>query len=149
MSAGPWITVNDFATNLEHGLYPLGSGYKVALFTSSTNLGTTSTLYSSLTNEVASGNGYATGGIAVTLTDNAATTDAVYFASSPGNPTWTVTSSGITCMYAGLYIVSGSYVVAYCAVDSVSGTPTSLTIPAGNTFEIESDNTSSNPVYTI
>lgn len=149
MTAGPWIVVNDFATLLEHGSLPLGSGYKVALFQSTSNIAVTSTVYSALTNEVASGNGYTTGGISVTLTDNAATNDAVYFASSPGNPIWTITGSGITAMYGVLYYVSNSDILSYCAVNSVGGTPTNLTVPAGNTFDIESDNTASNPVYTI
>lgn len=149
MTAGPWVLVNDFATNLEHGSYPLGANYSVVLVTSGSNIGAASTLYSALTNEVATGGGYTAGGIAVTLTDNAATTDAVYFASSPGNPIWTATGSGITAMYAVLKENTNGEIVGYCALNSVSGTPTTITVPAGNTLEVESDNTSSNPVYTL
>jgi hypothetical protein len=45
-----------------NGTHASGNTYKIALFTSSATITTSSTSYSSLTNEVANGNGYTTGG---------------------------------------------------------------------------------------
>lgn len=44
----------------------LTTGLKIALFTSTATITATSDLYSNLTNEVANGNGYATGGKSIT-----------------------------------------------------------------------------------
>ena len=65
--AGPWILTNTTRSDIIAGNSATGSGYKVALVTSSSNISTSSTTWAGVTNEVANGNGYTTGGVAVTL----------------------------------------------------------------------------------
>ena len=103
MTAGPWVLTNSTRTDIIAGNSQTGSGYSVALFTSAAGLATTVTSYASLTNEVANANGYTTGGVAVSLADTGTTSVAVYFAASPGNPTWTATGGSIVARWAVLY----------------------------------------------
>ena len=68
--------VNTFKTELLKGLHsfdtsgatPAGSVFKIALYTNSTTIDTTTTAYGGPTNEVASGGGYTTGGNTLTNT---------------------------------------------------------------------------------
>lgn len=64
------MEITTIIPNAAKEIYPYGvnlatATIKCALFTDSATIGASSTLYSSLTNEVASGNGYTTGGNAV------------------------------------------------------------------------------------
>ena len=145
MTAGPWVLTNSTRTDIIAGNSQTGSGYSVALFTSAAGLATTVTSYASLTNEVANANGYTTGGVAVSLADTGTTSVAVYFAASPGNPTWTATGGSIVARWAVLYKIGGD-VIAYCLLDA---TPGDVTTTSGNTLTIKSDNTSGNPIYTM
>ena len=139
----PWTFPTDARTNLLNGTYgALNSGsWKVALVTSSSNIGSATTTWAGVTNEVASGNGYTTGGIAVTLNLSGTTSVTVDFAT---NPTWTATGGSIVAEYAVLYLVSGD-VLAYSALD---GTPASVTISTGNSLTIDSNGTPG-PVLTL
>jgi len=78
------------------------AAFKVALFTSAPS--TSTSLYSSLTGEVSSGNGYTTGGIAVSSGSGQATdstgTESI---ASLTSITWTASSSGFSFRYAVLY----------------------------------------------
>jgi hypothetical protein len=139
---GAWTLVNGARTDILAGNFPVGSGYKVALVTSSSNISASSTTWSGVTNEVSSGNGYTTGGVAVTLADTGSTSVAVYFSS---NPSWTASGGSIVARWAVLYKVSGD-VVCYCLLDS---TPADVTVSSGNTLTVKSDNTASNPVFTM
>ena len=68
--------VNTFKTELLKGLHsfdtsgatPAGSVFKIALYTNSTTIDTTTTAYGGPSNEVASGGGYTTGGNTLTNT---------------------------------------------------------------------------------
>src|SRR4030095_46641 len=88
---------------------------KAALFTSSyTPAQDTDELYSSLTNEVANGNGYTTGGT------RCATPTAVYTAGSnlgtfdADNPaTWTASSAGFSFRYVVIYDSTTDVLVGY------------------------------------
>ena len=68
--------VNTFKTELLKGLHsfdtsgatPAGSVFKIALYTKSTTIDTTTTAYGGPSNEVASGGGYTTGGNTLTNT---------------------------------------------------------------------------------
>ena len=67
MAAGNRTFTNGARTSLLNGTFDLDSdSFKIALFTSSSNIGAASTTYAGVTNEVANGNGYTTGGAAVT-----------------------------------------------------------------------------------
>ena len=74
--------VNSFKAELLKGLHsfdtsgatPAGSVFKIALYTNSTTIDTTTTAYGGPTNEVASGGGYTTGGNTLTNTGVGTTT---------------------------------------------------------------------------
>jgi hypothetical protein len=142
MAAGTWTLTNTARTNLLNGTFDLDSdSFKVALVTSSSNIGAGSTTWAGVTNEVSNANGYTTGGIAVSLNLSGTTSVTVVFAS---NPVWTASGSGITARWAVLYEVSGN-VLAYVLLDS---TPADVTATAGNTLTIDSDGSPS-PVLTL
>jgi hypothetical protein len=130
MAAGNWTLTNTTRTKLVNGTFDLDSdSYKVALFQSTSNIGTSSTTYSGLTNEVANGNGYTTGGKAVTLTLSGTTSVKVDFDT---DPVWTGSDNGFSARTAVLYEVGGD-VVAYCLLDA---TPTDVSVAAGQTLTV-------------
>ena len=130
MAAGNWVLTNSTRTKLINGTFDLDSdSYKVALFQSTSNIGVSSTTYAGLTNEVANGNGYTTGGIAVTLTLSGTTSVKVTFQT---NPVWTGAGSGFSARYAVLYEVGGD-VVAYCLLDA---TPSDVAVAVGQTLTV-------------
>jgi hypothetical protein len=69
MAAGTWTFPYGARTNLLNGTFDIDSdSWRMALYQSTTNIGTGTTTYSGVTNEVASSNGYTTSGQALTLT---------------------------------------------------------------------------------
>jgi hypothetical protein len=139
---GAWTLTNTTRQKILDGTFVVGSGYKVALVTSTSNIGAASTTYAGVTNEVASGNGYTTGGVSVTLSQTGTTSVNVFFSS---NPSWTASGGSITARYAVLY-KTGSDVLCYSLLDSA---PADVVVAAGNTLTVKSDNTASNPVLTV
>lgn len=130
MAAGAWTFTNGSRTSLLNGTFDLDTdSFKIALFQSTSNIGAASTTYAGLTNEVANGNGYTTGGNAVTGSLSGTTT--VTFDTT--DPTvWTASGAGFSARYAVLYEVAGN-VLAYCLLDN---TPADVTITAGNTLTV-------------
>lgn len=130
MAAGNWQLTNTGRTKLLNGTFDIDSdSWKVALFTSSSNIGATSTTYAGVTGEVANGNGYTTGGIAITLTlsgTNPVTCDI------QTDPVWTASGGSITARYAVIYEVGGD-VLAYCLLDN---TPADVTVTTGNPLTV-------------
>ncbi|AWH14422.1 hypothetical protein HWB60_gp021 [Mycobacterium phage TChen] len=142
MAAGTWTLPSGARKMLLDGTFDLDSDtFKVALVTSSSNIGASSTTWSGVTGEVSNGNGYTTGGVSVTLTLTGTTSVAVSFAT---NPVWTASGSGITARWAVLYEVSGN-VLAYVLLDA---TPADVSVASGNTLTIDSDGTPS-PILTV
>jgi hypothetical protein len=132
MPAGVWTFTNSTRTNLLNGTFDLDSdNYKCALVTSSSNIGATSTTWAAVTNEVANGNGYTTGGVTVSpLTLSGTTTVSVKFGT---NPAWTASSAGITARFAVVYEVGGN-VLCYCLLDN---TPANVVVTSGNSLTID------------
>ncbi|AIT13059.1 hypothetical protein PBI_BIPOLAR_21 [Mycobacterium phage Bipolar] len=142
MAAGTWTLPAAARKMLLDGTFDLDSDtFKVALVTSSSNIGASSTTWAGVTGEVSNGNGYTTGGVSVTLTLTGTTSVAVSFAT---NPVWTASGSGITARWAVLYEVSGN-VLAYVLLDA---TPADVSVASGNTLTIDSDGTPS-PIFTL
>jgi hypothetical protein len=129
MAAGTWTFTNTARTELSKGTFLDADSYKIALFLSTSNIGASSTTYAGLTNEVANGNGYATGGKAVTLS-RSGTTTVTFDTTDPA--AWTASGTGIVARYAVLYEVSGN-VLCYCLLDS---TPADVTVPSGSNLAI-------------
>lgn len=101
----------------------------MALFLSTSNIGASSTTYAGLTNEHANGNGYTTGGEAVTLSLSGTTTVTV----DCTDVTWTASGGSIVARFAVIYEVSGR-VLCYCLLDS---TPADVTATAGNDLTVQ------------
>jgi hypothetical protein len=148
MTAGPWTMTNAFRTHLvdgDLGNLSASNAIRVALFTSSSNLGASSTTYSAITNEVSNANGYTTGGVTnITLT--AAGTTSVTLTPTT-NVVWTASGSGIAAYFAAAYLYAGGttanqFILAYCLLDN---TPATVTVSSGNTLTISD----SNPILTV
>ena len=136
-----WTFTNNARTNLLDGTDDWATdSFKIALFTSTAVLGPTSTTYGSLANEVPAGNGYTTGGAAVSLVLSGSTAVSVKTSTTV---VWTGSNSGLSAYYAVLYAVTSGDIIAYCLLDS---TPQNVVIAAGATLTI--DNTST-PLVTL
>ena len=142
MAAGNWTPTNSTRTNILNGTFDWDSDtWKVALVTSTSNIGASSTTWAGVTNEVANGNGYTTGGATVSITLSGTTSVTASFAT---NPTWTASGGSITARFAVLYEVGGN-VAFYCLLDN---TPANVVATDGNTLTIDSDGTP-NPIFTL
>ena len=123
MAAGPWQVYDSFVPKLSTALTDT---FKLALFTSTYTPASTDDSYTSLTGEVANGNGYTTGGVALTgvgLTDSAGTTTFV-------SDTATITASGGSIVGRRAIIYNstdaGKQLVACCLLD---GSDADVTVP--------------------
>ena len=130
MAAGTWTFTDGGRTKLLDGTFDIDTdSFKIALFQSTSNIGSSSTTYAGLTNEVANANGYTTGGIAITLTLSGTTSVKATTATSM---VWTASGGSITARFAVIYEVAGN-VLCYCLLDS---TPADVTATDGNTLTI-------------
>lgn len=142
MTAGTWTFPNGARTNLINGTFDIDSDtWRVALVTSSSNIGSSTTTWAGVTNEVANGNGYTTGGVSVTLTLSGTTSVTASFST---NPTWTASGGSITARWAVLYELGGN-VLCYVLLDN---TPADVTTTNGNSLTIDSDGAPA-PVFTL
>jgi hypothetical protein len=141
MAAGTWTLTNSARTKILNGQFVSGDSYKVALFTSSSNLAVGSTTFAGCTNEVGTTNtGYTAGGIASVISLSG-TTSVTY--SSTTNPQWTAGSANLTAKWAALYEVGGD-VVCFVTLDSGGA---DVTTTSGNTLTITID--ASHPFFTL
>lgn len=104
----------DFVEQLIRGVHDFDAHtFKLALFTATHTPSAGDTSYSSLTNEVANGNGYVTGGATLTITVNEAT--GVATVDSSVDASWTGTGAGFSYRYAVLYndTAAGKNLVCY------------------------------------
>lgn len=142
MTAGTWTFPNGARTNLLNGTFDIDSDtWRVALVTSSSNIGSSTTTWAGVTNEVAQANGYTTGGVAVTLTLSGTKSVTASFST---NPTWTASGGSITARWAVLYELGGN-VLCYVLLDN---TPADVTTTKGNSLTIDSDGAPA-PVFTL
>ncbi len=131
MAAGPWTFTNAGRTSLLNGDFDINSDtWKMALFLSTSNIGSGSTTFAGLTNEVGTTNtGYTAGGASIALTLSGTTTVTVDITT---DPVWTAGSAGLTARFAVIYEVGGN-VLCYCLLDS---TPADVTATSGNTLTV-------------
>lgn len=133
--AGPsaWTFTNNSRANMLSGNQAIGTDtFKMALFQSTSNIGATSNAYSGVTNEVANGNGYTTGGTSVTLSLSGTTTVTVAITDA----SWTASGGSITARFAVVYEVAAN-VTVYCTLDSA---PADVTVASGNTLTVSGAN---------
>jgi len=143
MAAAGKFKVYDFAKlYLGDGTLDLNdtTNWKLALFQSTSNcntLGVGTGVYADLTNEVANGNGYLTGGVDVTGITYGQTAGTATF--DCDNAAWTASGGPITARFAVLYknatvnsIVKPLYCV--CLLDVA---PADVTVTDGNSLTIQ------------
>lgn len=142
MAATPWALTNTTRAKILNGQFNFSSGtYKCALFTSSSNIGATSTTFAGVTNEVGTTDtGYTSGGESITFTLSGSTSVTVSFTT---NPVWTAGSANLVCRYGVVYEVDGDVV---CFSDLGGGSD--VTATSGNTLTIDSDGTPT-PLFTL
>lgn len=133
MAAGPWLFTNSGRTNLLDALTDVDSdSFKMALFTSASDLAATENTYAGVTGEVANApatTGYSTGGIAVALTKSGTTTVTVVMTTAP---VWTAVSASIVAKFAAIYEVAGN-ILCYCLLEAGGA---DVTCTAGNTLTV-------------
>lgn len=129
MAAGSWTFTNAGRTSLLNGDFDINTDtFAMALFLSTSNIGAASTTYAGLTNEVANGSGYTTGGKTLTMSLTGTTTVTV----DCDDQTWTASGGPITARFAVIYESAGN-VLCYCLLDS---TPGDVTATDGNTLTV-------------
>ena len=131
-AAGAWQFTNTSKTYLLNGTFDLDTdAFKMALYTSSSNLAASSDEYSAVTHQVAStGLGYVEGGISVTLALTGTTQVKVDVNT---DPIWTASGGSIVAKWAQIYEPTSSKLLIYCLLDSTSA---NVTIEPGNTLTV-------------
>lgn len=130
MANGPWQPTDAFRAKLaDLGVRSATASWKVALFTSASNLSEASTDYASVTGEVANGNGYTTGGISVTFAVTGTTSVTIALSAVPQ---FTASGGSITARYAALYEASDD-VAAFCLLDD---TPADVTAAPTESIQV-------------
>lgn len=130
MAAGAWTFTNAGRTSLINGDFDIDTDvFKMALFLSTSNIGSGSTTYAGLTNEHANANGYTTGGKTLTMALSGTTTVTV----DCDDQTWTASGGSIVARFAVIYESAGK-VLCYCLLDS---TPADVTATDGNTLTVQ------------
>ena len=130
MAAGQWTFTSAGRQFFFNGTFDIDSDtFKMALFLSTSNIGSGSTTYAGLTNEHANANGYTTGGIAITLTLAGTTTVTIDISV---DPVWTANGGSIVARFAVIYEVGGN-ILAYCLLDSA---PADVTTTDGNQLTV-------------
>lgn len=132
MAAGAWIPVNGARSDiLDAGQHIDSDSYKIALFTSASNLTAASTTFAGVTGEV-SNTGYTAGGTAVAMTKSGTTTVTAVMTTAP---VWTAGTATLTAKWAAIYKVAGN-VLFFALLDS-GGADVSAT--SGNTYTVGSN----------
>jgi hypothetical protein len=142
MAAGKWKVYEKAKINLDNGTFDMDNaslGLTMALFLSTSNANTLSgsELYGDLTNEVANGNGYTTGGIALTGETWLGSGGTVTF--DCDDVQWTASGGSITARFAVIYCNAtvNSKVKPLLCVCLLNTTPADETVTDGNLFTVQ------------
>ena len=145
-AAGKWKLYEQAKLDIANGLMDLDThSFKIALFTSVSNCNTLSgtTTLASLTNQVATANGYTQNSKAVTITT--ANSGGTITVDETTNPSWTANGGSITARFAVIYNDTHASKQALC-VCLLDTTPADVTATDGNTFTITQN---SSGIFTI
>ena len=146
MAAGKWKLYEQAKLDIANGLMDLDThSFKIALFTSVSNCNTLSgtTTLASLTNQVATANGYTQNSKAVTITT--ANSGGTITVDETTNPSWTANGGSITARFAVIYndTHASKQALCVCLLDTA---PADVTATDGNTFTITQN---SSGIFTI
>jgi len=139
MAAGKWKLYESAKLAIANGEIDLDShSFKIALFASTSNCDTLSgtTTLASLTNQLATANGYTQNSKAVTITT--ANSGGTITVDETTNPVWTASGGSITARFAVIYddTHASDQALCVCLLDT---TPADVTATSGNTFTITID----------
>ena len=145
-AAGKWKLYEQAKLDIANGLMDLDThSFKIALFTSVSNCNTLSgtTTLASLTNQVATANGYTQNSKSVTLTT--ANSGGTITVDETTNPSWTANGGSITARFAVIYndTHASKQALCVCLLDTA---PADVTATDGNTFTITQN---SSGIFTI
>ena len=140
MAAGNWIIYNDFIANSYKKVYNLNATdtIKCALVTSGSNAidkAMVGAVYGSITNELATANGYTAGGATAAsgaIAGGGATATITF---DTANVAWTGSGAGFTARALVMYddTAASKQLIAYFNLD---GTPADVTVPSGVTLTV-------------
>lgn len=141
MAAGKWKLYDKAKEYMADGTFDLDAttNWKMALFLSTSNANTltnTNDVYGDLTNEVANGSGYTTGGVALTNITWTESSGTITF--DCDNAVWTASGGSITARFAVIYqdaTLNGAVKPLLC-VSLLDTTPADVTATTGNTLTI-------------
>lgn len=140
MAAGKWKDYDKAVLNQLNGEIDMTAttNWKMALFLSTSNCDTLTAheIYSDLTNEVANGSGYTTGGVALTNVTFSRSGNVVTFDCDPA--VWTASGGPITARFAVIYrdATDSTLVKPIRWVCLLDTSPADVTATDGNTFTI-------------
>ena len=131
MAADAWVVHDKFKENILKGDIDTDTDtFSIRLYTSASNIATTSLeAVGSATNEL-SGNGYTAGGITRTVTVSESSGTTTF---DIADAQWTASGGSITARYAAIIDDTTSEVVAHSLLDD---TPADVTATDGNTFSV-------------
>ncbi len=136
MATDAWKKYNTFPFHTLEKLIDFrgaGDTFKMALFTSASNANDpTVATYGALTNEVASANGYTTGGVTLSGVTLSQSTSTVTWTTA--NAAWTASGGSIVCRYAVIYDSTTGDAICWSLLDN---TPANVTTTDGNTLTIQ------------
>jgi hypothetical protein len=133
MAAQAWTLYNRAKFYIGNGTVDLDSDvFYIALFKSTSNFATaTLSTFGSLTNEVASGNGYSTSGKTLSATTWATGGSAEEYRFDSTAVIWTATGGSLTSIQGAVIFASGGQLVAYSSLSS-----SAFAVSTGNTLTI-------------
>jgi hypothetical protein len=136
MAAGKWKLYEQAKLDIANGDIDLnGHSFKIALFSSASNCNTLSgvTNLASLTNQLATANGYTQNTKSVTITT--ANSGGTITVDETTNPSWTASGGSITARFAVIYddTHASDQALCVCLLDT---TPADVTATDTNTFTI-------------
>lgn len=140
MSAGKWKLYEKAKLHLLDGTFDLDdtTNWKAALFTSASNANTLSgsEVYADLTNEVANGSGYLTGGVAIAGQSLANASGTITF--DANDVSWTASGGSLTFRYAVIYknATVNSIIKPLLCVSLLDTTPANIVVNDGNTYSL-------------
>lgn len=141
MAAGKWKLYDKAKQYLADGTFDLDdtTNWKMALFLSTSNCDTltnTNDVYGDLTNEVANGLGYTTGGAAITGVTWTESSGTITF--DCDNVVWTASGGSIVARFAVIYknATVNTIVKPLLCVSLLDTTPANVTATDGNTLTI-------------
>lgn len=129
MGAAAWQPTNTTRSKILSGQFVYTDSYKVALFTSNSNIDATRAAFTDLTGEVGVTNtNYFPGGLPVELAVTGTTSVDLTFVAPPA---WTPSTAGLVCKTAVLYEIGGD-IVGFCPLE----TDGDLVVPYGQTLTV-------------